>query len=233
VVPENDSMSSEIDNGFLYYRGNRMDFSIANAAKIASQSRSSPRRSGSLKFGNRRLKILRRFWMTCGIIFLATALTTALGAEVNDLVINSSRDHLILSVKIRDVITGEVNTSPAADVLATIIFSIALYEVKPFWFNKKIVHHTATNTIEHHPEKHEYRLLRSWDSGPPLKVDSLNQARLLMAEVNNLKLMPLTGLEKGRSYQIRVRAVCQDRNAFIFSPSECSKTDWHTVDFTF
>jgi hypothetical protein len=52
-----------------------------------------------------------------------------------------------------------------------------------------------------------------------------------MAEINNLKVMPLSDLEKGRTYQIRVRAVCQDKNAFIFSPSECFKTDWHTVEF--
>ena len=76
-------------------------------------------------------------------------------------------------------------------------------------------------------------LLRSWDNGPPPVVDSLNQARLLMTEVNNLKLMPLAGLEKGRNYQIRVQAVCQDKNAYVFSPSGCFKTDWHTVDFTF
>jgi hypothetical protein len=54
-----------------------------------------------------------------------------------------------------------------------------------------------------------------------------------MTEVNNLKLMPLAGLEKGRNYQIRVQAVCQDKNAYVFSPSGCFKTDWHTVDFTF
>jgi hypothetical protein len=54
-----------------------------------------------------------------------------------------------------------------------------------------------------------------------------------LAEISNLKVMPLTGLEKGRTYQIRVRAICQDQNAFIFSPSECVKTDWHTVDFTY
>jgi hypothetical protein len=96
-----------------------------------------------------------------------------------------------------------------------------------------MAHHTATNTIKHQPGKNEYHLLHSWDSGPPLVVDSLNQARLMMAEVNNLKLMPLAGLEKGRNYQIRVQAVCQDKNAFIFSPSGCFKTDWHTVDFIF
>jgi hypothetical protein len=175
----------------------------------------------------------RSLRVLCGILYFAAGLTAAQGAEVSDLVMNSSHNHLLLSVKINDVIAGEINASEADELSATIIFSIALYEVKPFWFDKKIAHHTATNSIKHHPEKNEYRLLRSYDSGPPLVVATLNQARLLMAEVNNLKLMPLAGLEKGRNYQIRVQAVCQDKNAYIFSPSGCAKTDWHTVDFTY
>ena len=169
----------------------------------------------------------------CVILYLAGGLTFARGAEISDLVMNTSRGYLLLTVRIGDVIAGEVNASAADELSATIIFLIALYEVKPFWFDRKLAHHTATNTVMHQPEKNEYRLLRSWDSGPPPVVESLNQARLLMTEVNDLKLMPLAGLEKGRDYQIRVQAVCQDKNAYVFSPSGCFKTDWHTVDFTF
>ena len=175
----------------------------------------------------------RSFWILCAILYLSIGLKLAHGIEVSDLVMNTSQGYLLLTAKIRDVIAGEVNASAAPDVSATIIFSIALYEVKSFWFDKKMAHHTATNTIMHEPGKNEYRLLRSWNNGPPALVGSLNQARLMMTEVNNLKLMPLAALEKGRNYQIRVQAICQDKNAYVFSPSGCFKTDWHTVDFTF
>jgi hypothetical protein len=171
--------------------------------------------------------------LLCGILYLSIGSAIAPGAEVSDLVMNTSQGYLLLSVKIGDVIIGDVNASSADEFSATIIFSIALYEVKPLWFDKKMAHHTATNTIKHDPLKKEYRLLRSWDNGPPPVVDSLNRARLLITEIKNLKLMPLAALEKGRDYQIRVQAVCQDKNAYVFSPSGCFKTDWHTVDFTF
>ena len=181
------------------------------------------------------IHVIKHFYfrILCGIFCLFAGLTAANGAEISDLVMNTEQGYLLLSVKISDVIAGEVNASPETEASATIIFSVALYEVKAFWFDKKLAHHTATNTIKHRPQKNEYSLLRSWDSGPPLVVASLNQARLLVAEVNNLKLMPLAGLEKGRNYQVRVQAVCQDKNAYIFSPSGCFKTDWQTVDFTF
>lgn len=173
------------------------------------------------------------FRLSCAILYLAIGFSAARGAEVRDLEMNTSQGYLLLSVKISDVIAGDVNASSAAELSATIIFSIAMYEVKSLWFDRKLAHHTATNTIKHDPQKNEYRLLRSWDNGPPPKVDSLNQARLLMTEIKNLKLIPLAALEKGRNYQIRVQAVCQDKNAYVFSPSGCVKTDWHTVDFTF
>ena len=189
-----------------------------------------------MKFGtsaNRRRPFLSFFRLLCALTFLLTGLSNASGAEINDLIVDTSRNHLLLSVRLREVVTRDIKTAPTADLSASVIFSIALYEVKPFWFNKKIAHHTAINTVKRHPEKNEYLLLRSWDSGPPAKVDVLNEAWILMAEINNLKVMPLGGLEKKGTYQIRVRAVCQDKNAFIFSPSECFKTDWHTVDFIF
>lgn len=173
------------------------------------------------------------FRLLWAILYLAIGFSAARGAEVRDLEMNSSQSYLLLSVKISDVIAGDVNASSADELSATIIFSIALYEVKSFWFDKKMAHHTATNTIKHHPQKNEYRLLRSWDNGPPPVVESLNQARLLMTEIKNLKLTPLAVLERGKDYQIRVQAICQDKNAYVFSPSGCVKTDWRTVDFTF
>jgi hypothetical protein len=116
----------------------------------------------SIKRGGHRLKtfitavarppgILHFIWILCSLIVMATGLTTALGAEVSDVVIDTSRDHLLLSAKIRDVGAAETHATPAADVSATIIFSIALYEVKTLWFNKKMAYHTATNTIMGHP----------------------------------------------------------------------------------
>jgi hypothetical protein len=167
------------------------------------------------------------------ILCLFAGPAVAPGAEVSDLIINNSQGQLLLSLKIRDALTKEAREPETEEVSSTIVFSIALYRVHTFWFDKKVAHQTATNTLKYDPSKKEYSLMRSWDSGPPLVMENLNQARFLMSEIKDLKLMPLDGLEKGRNYQIRAQAVCQDRNAFIFGPSGCFKTDWYTVDFTF
>jgi len=210
-----------------------MDF--FNYIKIAKTSKRRPpiRRLRFLKFEDGHINTRCVFWLLISIIYFSTGLPVVLGAEVSDLIINNARGHLLLSAEIRDVITEEVKVTATEKVSATVIFSIALYQVSRFWFDKKIAHQTATNTIKYDPLKKEYSLMRSWDSGPPLVVGALHQARDLTIEVKDLKVTPLARLEKGCNYQIRVQAVCQDQNAFIFSPSGCFNTDWYTVDFTF
>lgn len=190
-------------------------------------------RSGLMRFRGQPIITSRPLWLVMGIIYFSTGLPAALGAEVSDLVINNTQGHLLLSAKIRDVVTDEVKVAATDKMSVTVIFSIALYQVSRFWFDKKIAHQTATNTIQYDPIKREYRLMRSWESGPPLVVSALGAARHLTTEIKDLKLTPLARLEKGRNYQIRVQAVCQDQNAFIFSSSGSFNTDWYTVDFTF
>jgi hypothetical protein len=173
------------------------------------------------------------FWLLIVVLFILTGFVTVLGAEEANLIINNSHGNLFLSLRIRDVITEEVNASVTDEASSTIVFSIALYQVHDFWFDKKIAHYTVNNNIKYDSLKNEYSLTRSWESGPPLTFKAFNMARHMMAEVNNFKVMPLHRLEKGENYQIRVRAFCQDQNAFIFSPSGCAKTAWHRVNFTY
>jgi Domain of unknown function (DUF4390) len=192
------------------------------------------RPSKHLKSGHRRATVRYcAFWLVFGVLFFSTTWTVAPAVEVADLIINNSQGCLLLSLKIRDALAKEAEERPADEVSSTIVFSIALYQVNNFWFDKKVAYQTATNILRYDPFKKEYHLMRSWNSSPLMVVTNLDQAEKLLTEVRDLKVVTLTQLEKNRNYQIRVQAVCQDKNAFIFGPSGCFKTDWHIVDFTF
>jgi len=171
--------------------------------------------------------------LVLGFLFISTTWAVAPAAEVTDLIINNSQGYLLLSLKIRGAFTKEAEELPADEVSSTIVFSVVLYQVNNFWFDKTITQQTATNTLKYDPLLKQYRLMQSWNSGPPMVVTDLDQAEKLLTEVRDLKVVPLTQLEKNQNYQIRVQAVCQDKNAFIFGPSGCFKTDWYTMDFTF
>ena len=64
--------------------------------------------SGFSVSANRRAIIACRFGVLCGIFYLIAVTATATCAEIENLVIDSSRDHLLLSVVVHDIVTGEV-----------------------------------------------------------------------------------------------------------------------------
>jgi hypothetical protein len=171
------------------------------------------------------------YWLVFGLIFLATDSTTVSGAELTDLVMNNSRGDLRLSLKVKSVFTEEVKEAVSDGISFTIVFSMALYQVHNLWFDKQIAQKTVKNTVKYDLLKKDYRVMRSWDSGSSLVVWSLDNVKQLVTEVNNLEVTPLTGLVKGRKYQIRAKAVCDDRNKLFIGPSWCFKTDWYTIDF--
>jgi hypothetical protein len=173
------------------------------------------------------------FWLVFSVFYILSFWTAAPAAEVTDLIINNARGHLLLSLKIHDAFAKKPEKPATNEVSSTIVFSIVLYQINNFWFDKKITHQTATNTLKYDPLIKEYRLMHSWSSGPPLVVTDLDQAEKLLTEVKDLKVVALSQLEKDKNYQIRVQAVCQDKNSFFFGPSGCFKTDWYTMDFTF
>jgi len=192
------------------------------------------RPSKHLKSGHHKALVRYRFvLLVFSVFFFSITWAVASAAEVTDLIINNSQGHLLLSLKVRDALKKETEKLPADEISSTIVFSVELYQINSFWFDKEISRQTATNTLKYDPLKKEYRLMRSWHSGPPMVVTDLDQAEKLLTEVRDLKVVALARLEKNRNYQIRVQAICQDKNAFICGPPGCFKTDWYTVDFTF
>ncbi len=89
------------------------------------------------------------FCLLFGFIFLSTGLAVVSGAEFTDFVISNSRSDLLLSLTLSDVFTEEVKKAVRDGISFTIVFSITLYRVHNFWFDKKIARKTTTNTIKY------------------------------------------------------------------------------------
>jgi hypothetical protein len=77
-------------------------------------------------------------WLLFSLIILATDSAIASGAELTDFVISNSRSDLLLSLKPSDVFTEEVKEAIRDGLSFTIVFSITLYRVHNFWFDKKL-----------------------------------------------------------------------------------------------
>jgi hypothetical protein len=100
-------------------------------------------------------------WLIFSVFYILTFWTDAPAAEVTDLIINNAQGHLLLSLKIHDAFAKQPGQLATDEVSSTIVFSIVLYQVQNFWFDKKVAYQIATNTLIYNPSKKEYSLMHS------------------------------------------------------------------------
>jgi hypothetical protein len=161
-------------------------------------------------------------------------------AYLSQVIVNNTRDDLILYLHVDGAFTEEMKDAVLNGVPTTFSFFIQVYAVRDFGFNKKISDETVTHTIKYNNLKKEFTIKRSWEQGPPLATQSFEEAQSLMARIDHLKVVPLSMLEKGHQYQIQAKAELSKvtlpfylHYVLFFLSLWDFETDWYTVDFVF
>ena len=161
-------------------------------------------------------------------------------AHLTKIIVNNTRDDLVLYLQVEGAFTEEMKDAVLSGVPTTFSFFIQVYKVRDFWFNKKINDETVTHTIKYNNLKKEFTIKRSWETGPPLATRSFEEAQSLMTRIDRLKVVPLSRLEKGHQYQIRAKAELSKvtlpfylHYVLFFLSLWDFETDWYTVDFIF
>ena len=169
-------------------------------------------------------------YTTC---FLLMYPCIASGAELTNIVVKNSRNNLLISLAIKGVFTDEMKAALLKGIPISFSFMVILYEVNPFWLDKKIAKVKTIHRIKYDTLKNEYSIKRSWDKTGPLAIKNFEKARILISEIENLKIASFTSLEKGKHYQLRVKSELIDKQ-FLFSkfPWEF-ETDWYTINFIY
>ncbi|MCP4694462.1 MAG: DUF4390 domain-containing protein [Desulfobacterales bacterium] len=191
-----------------------------------------------------RTLIYRKTWITWGwvFIFLFTlgGASHAQEAALTDIIVNNTRDHLLLYLQVTGAFTEEMKEGVLSGVPTTFSFFIDLYAVRDFWFNKKITDLTVTHTIKYNNLKKEFIVQRSWEENQPLATTSLEEAQALMTEIDSLKIVELNRLEKGRQYRIKAKAELSELTlpfylhyVLFFVSLWDFETDWYTIDFIY
>ena len=167
------------------------------------------------------------------ICFLLMCPHFASGAELTNIVVKNSRDNLLINLTIKGVFTDEMKVALLKGIPVSFSFLVFLYEANPFWFDKKIAKVKTIHKIKYDTLKNEYSIKRSWDKTGPLAIKNFEKARILISEIENLKIASFTSLEKGKHYQLRVKSELIDKK-FPFSrfPWEF-ETDWYTINFIY
>jgi len=181
----------------------------------------------------------------CVLLILAVVLafqTAALAqdARLDDIIVTNTRDDLLVYLKVEGAFTEKMKTAILSGVVTSFSFIVELYRVRDFWTDAQVAAVTVTHTIKYNTLKKEFAVKRSWDDDNPLNTTSFDTARQLMSDVDSLKIIPLSRLEKGQRYQIRAKAELSKvtlpfylHYVLFFISLWDFETDWYAIDFIY
>lgn len=175
-----------------------------------------------------------------GLILLLQTRVLAQDAQLTNIIVTNTRDDLLLYLSVEGAFREKTETAITSGVPATFSFFINLYRTRSFWVDKQIVEITVTHTIKFDPIKKQFIVTRSWEDDKPIILDSYEEAKKLMTEVDSLKIIPLDQIEKGKRYQIRAKAELNKLTlpfylhyVLFFVALWDFETDWYTIDFIY
>ena len=158
-----------------------------------------------------------------------------------NIIVTNSADDLLLYFTVKDAFPEKIKSTIESGVPATFSFFTKLYRIRRFWPDKLIADQVVTHTLKYDNLRKEFLIDRSWDDATqPLSTRSFEEAKRLMVDIDNLVVAPLQILDKGKRYQVRVKAKLSQLTlpfylhyVLFFVSLWDFETDWYTVDFIY
>jgi len=154
--------------------------------------------------------------------------------------INNTRDDVMLYFNVKGAFQEKIKQSVLIGVPVTFSFFVTIYQIRDMWIDKKTEELEINHTIKYNTLKKEFAVRRSWEKENLQITKSFSEAQKLMNNVDQLKVVSLSRLEKDRKYQIRVKAeIIKDRQPIdIHYVSDLlakwnPTTEWYTIDFIY
>jgi len=183
-------------------------------------------------------KIINQFIILFCIIVFFYNVTYASKASLQDIFWDKLDGNLIVSFKLKDVFSSQLNEVILNGTPVTFTFFLTLYQVRDLWVDKKIVNIKIDHMMKYDILQDKFIMKRSWRIDEALTTESFAGAQKAMTEISNLKILPFDWLEDDGRYQIGIKAELSKanlprnlRSAFFFSPSWGFETDWYILDF--
>jgi hypothetical protein len=159
---------------------------------------------------------------------------------IRDIVVTNSSTDLLLFLKLGNSFPPEIIDGVQNGLAATFNYEIQLLLVRTGWPDKTVYKGSLEHTMSYEPLKKEYHLQLAEQGPGEVAIASLDKAKLMMAELNGAKLLPLNTLLPDRQYILKVRAVLARKTLPLgvhylipFSNFWNVNTEWYTVPFRF
>ena len=191
------------------------------------------------------MKITRLFGKKLLVLLLAAIFASPSGAfaqeaVLKDIIITNTRDDLLVYLKVQGAFTEKIEKAIFSGVPTSFSFLITLYRVRDLWPDEEIADLKLTNTIKYDNLKKEFKITRSWQTDNPRIVQSFDEAKKLMTDIDSLRIVSLSRLKKGLQYQLRAKAELSKHTlpfylhyVLFFLSLWDFETDWYTIDFIY
>lgn len=185
-------------------------------------------------------KIQFFFTATLCISILLTGSGQAQEARLSNINLSNTRDDLLIYLSLDGAFREKLKKAIHSGVPATFSFYLNLYQVRSMWMDKNLIDLKLTSTIKYDNLKKEYKVTRSWKKHNPTVTKSFEEAQKIMTEIKSHKIYPLSGLEKGKRYQLHTKAEVSKitlpfylHYVLLFVALWDFETDWYIVDFIY
>ncbi|HID31517.1 MAG TPA: DUF4390 domain-containing protein [Desulfobacterales bacterium] len=175
------------------------------------------------------------------LFLLISGIAWGQDARVTDVIVTNTRDDLILYFRVQDCFTEDLQQAILNGVPTTFTFLTSLDRVRSFWKDKNLASLEIRHTVKYNNLKNEFVITRSEHNDKPVIVNTMSEAKSVMAEVENLRIAKLRSLERNFRYQVSVKAELSKITLpfylhyvfrfFLFLWD--FETDWYTTDFIY
>lgn len=142
-------------------------------------------------------------------------------------------------LNVEDAFIDEIKKAILSGVPTTFSFFITLYKVRNLWLDNNLADLKISHTLKYNSLKKEFTVTRS-ESSKSVVTQSFGEAQKLMSEIDRLKIIPLSMLEKGSHYQIRANAELNKvtlpyylHHILFFVSLWDFETDLYAIDFIY
>lgn len=158
-------------------------------------------------------------------------------AGINDILVTNNSTHLLVYARVTNCFTKDMDAAIRVGIPTTFTFLLDLYQVRPRWLDKKLIHLTVRHTIKYDNVKRLFYVTSDGDK-EPASFQDYESAKQAMADLNGFPVALLKALKRGEYYYVQIKAKLDKvrlpfymEYVFFFVSLWDFETDWHREDF--
>jgi hypothetical protein len=156
-------------------------------------------------------------------------------ASITDFTVSNSDSQLLLYLTVTDCFTEDMESAIHNGIPATFTFYVDIYRKRSNWPDKTIKKHEFDHIVEYDSLKKEYKIQRNEKNDSKLAT-SLDEAKLLMSEINGFNILSIEEIDPDSSYIVNVKAKLARKTLPLyfhylipFTSLWDFETDWHKL----